>query len=201
MMSYIPSLTLPDAIFKTPAASILLPVGAGLLVGYYGRGTTQKTYMELKQPPYRPPPQVFGPVWTILYGLMGYGAYRAWNVGLSSLDPLKAEDTRVGATLYTIQLGLNLLWMPLFFYMKRPVEATADIFALTGTVGYLTYVWSKVDPIASYCLMPYVAWLGFASYLTVGVSHLNGWNLADKEKPRAQKEGDTKFVNEDPKAR
>jgi translocator protein len=194
-----PSITLPATIFNTPAVSILLPVGLGLLVGFYGRGTTPKTYMELKQPPYRPPPQVFGPVWTVLYGLMGYGAYRAWTVGMSSLDPLKVEDARRGATLYTIQLALNLLWMPLFFYLKRPIEATVDIFTLTGTVGYLTYVWGKVDPIASYCLMPYVAWLGFASYLTVGVGHLNDWDLANKEKPKAQKDGDTKFVNEDPK--
>ena len=48
---------------------------------------TQKTYMALKQPPYRPPPQIFGPVWTVLYGLMGYSAYRAWDTGMSSLNP------------------------------------------------------------------------------------------------------------------
>jgi translocator protein len=198
-MSYIPSITLPAAIFNAPAASILLPVGLGLGVGYYGRNTTKNTYMELKQPPYRPPPYVFAPAWTVLYGLMGYGAYRAWNVGMSSLDPLKVEDARRGATLYTVQLALNLIWMPLFFYMKRPVEATADIVALTGTVGYLTYIWSKVDAVASYCLMPYLGWLSFATYLTIGVSHLNGWNLKDKEKPVQQKEGETKFVNEDPK--
>lgn len=55
-----------------------------------------------------------------------------------------------GATLFTIQLGLNLIWMPLFFGLKRPIEATADIVALTGTVGYLTYIWSQVDTIAAW---------------------------------------------------
>jgi translocator protein len=183
-MSYIPSITLPAAIFEAPAVSILLPIGAGLAVGYACQDTTQKTYRALKQPPYYPPAQVFGPVWTVLYGLMGYGAYRAWNTGMSSFDPLKVEDARRGATLYTVQLALNLLWMPLFFYMKRPIEGTVDIFALTGTVGYLTYLWNKVDPIASYCLMPYLGWLTFATYLTVAVSHLNGWKLTDKEKPK-----------------
>jgi translocator protein len=156
--------------------------------------------MELKQPPYRPPPQVFGPVWTILYGLMGYSAYRAWTVGMSSLDPLKVENARRGATLYTIQLAMNLLWTPLFFYLKRPAEATADIIALDFTVAYLTYIWHKVDPIASYCLMPYLGWISFATYLTVGVSHLNGWNLKNKVKPKDQKQGETKFENEDPKS-
>ena len=56
---------------------------------------TQKTYLALKQPPYRPPPQVFGPVWTTLYGLMGYAAYRAWNTGISSLDPSMVSLTKV----------------------------------------------------------------------------------------------------------
>jgi tryptophan-rich sensory protein len=46
-----------------------------------------------------------------------------------------------GATLYTIQLGLNLIWMPLFFGLQRPIEATADIVALVGVTGYLTSVW------------------------------------------------------------
>lgn len=185
-MSYIPSITLPAAVFETPAASILLPVVAGLTVGYAGRNITKKMYQELKQPPLRPPPQVFGPVWTAIYGLMGYGAYRVWNIGMSSFDPSKVENARRGATLYTLQLVMNLCWMPLFFYMKRPVEATADIFTLTGVVGYLAYIWNKVDPIASYCLVPYLGWLSFASYLTVGVSHLNGWNLKIDEKPKDQ---------------
>lgn len=56
---------------------------------------TQKTYMALKQPPYRPPPQVFGPVWTVLYGLMGYSAYRAWDTGMSSLNPNVVALTKV----------------------------------------------------------------------------------------------------------
>merc|ERR1712093_941646 len=82
-----------------------------------------------------------------------------------------------GATLYTIQLGLNLVWMPLFFVAKRPVEALVDIVALTGTVGYLTYVWGQVDAVAGWALAPYLGWLGFATYLTAGVGHLNNWNL------------------------
>ena len=48
---------------------------------------TQKTYLALKQPPLRPPPWVFGPMWTTLYGLMGYAAYRAWYTGSASVNP------------------------------------------------------------------------------------------------------------------
>lgn len=117
---------------------------------------------------------------------MGYSAYRAWTSGMSSFNPATRELTKVGtkdetgaqhtnntsfhqqgATLYTIQLVLNLIWMPLFFHFKRPVEATVDIALLTGVTGYLTYIWGQVDVVAGWTLVPYLAWLGFASYLTV----------------------------------
>jgi len=201
MTSYIPSITLPSQVFATPAASILLPIVLGTSVGFSIRPVdTQRTYMALKQPPYRPPPWVFGPAWTILYGLMGYSAYRAWTTGMASLNPQTRELTKQGATLYTIQLGLNLLWMPLFFGLKRPVESMVDIVVLTGVTGYLTYIWGQVDIVAGWALVPYVSWLTFASYLNAGVGYLNDWNLADKEVPKAPttKPSTTKYVDEAP---
>lgn len=72
-----------------------------------------------------------------------------------------------GATLYTVQLGLNLLWMPLFFGLGRPLEATVDIVALTGVVGYLTQTWSQVDETSAWLMAPYLTWLSFATYLSV----------------------------------
>lgn len=72
--------------------------------------------------------------------------------------------------------------MPLFFGFGRVGEAAVDIFALTGTVGYLAYTWSQIDDVSAYCLVPYLVWLGFASYLTVGVGYLNGWRLEKKGK-------------------
>jgi translocator protein len=100
---------------------------------------------------------------------------------MSSLSPQVVEDTRRGATLYTLQLGLNLIYMPLFFGLGRPIEGMLDIVTLTGTVGYLTYVWSKVDKTAAYLMAPYLAWLGFATYLTAGTGHLNGWTMPSAE--------------------
>jgi len=200
MTTYIPSLTLPAVIFENPAASILLPIALGSAVGYSVQPKeTQKTYMALKQPPYRPPPEVFGPAWTLLYGLMGFSAYRAYTVGLSPLASLEKHLlTKQGATLYTIQLGLNLVWMPLFFMLKRPIEATVDIVVLTGVTGYLTYVWGQVDSLAGWALVPYLGWLGFATYLSAGVGYLNGWNIKDKEVAASPntKTTQTKYVDE-----
>lgn len=72
--------------------------------------------------------------------------------------------------------------MPLFFGAGRVAEATADILALTGVVGYLTYTWSHIDKVSAYCLAPYIAWLSYASYLSFGVGLLNNWSLERKEK-------------------
>ncbi|KAL8951131.1 MAG: hypothetical protein Q9222_002875 [Ikaeria aurantiellina] len=190
MTTYIPSITLPGAIFANPATSILLPLGLGLGIGYsVSPKSTQKTYLALKQPPYRPPPQVFGPAWTALYVLMGYAAHSAWSTGTTSINPNTVQLAKQGATLFTIQLGLNLIWMPLFFGLKRPIEATADITVLTGVTGYLTYVWSQVDSVAAWCMAPYLGWLGFATYLSAGAGYLNGWDFTDKE--RDMKSSDT----------
>ena len=122
---------------------------------------------------------------------MGYAAHRAWTVGTTSANPNTVALARHGATLYTIQLGLNLIWMPLFFRFGRPIEATADIVALTGTVGHLAYVWGQVDNVAAWTLAPYIGWLSFATYLCAGAGHLNDWRFDDKYR-MADQDGDSK---------
>ncbi|CAC9891845.1 unnamed protein product [Aureobasidium pullulans] len=205
MASYIPHLTLPSFIFEKPAVSVLLPVALGTAVGYSTRRelthalqtSTQKTYLALRQPPLRPPPWVFGPVWTLLYGAMGYAAFRAWSTAMDSFDAKKVLLAKQGATLYTIQLGLNLIWMPLFFSLKRPIAATVDIVALTGVTGYLAYIWGQVDEVAAWTLVPYLGWLSFATYLSAGCGYLNNWDFESKERSTAGKPKDTnKFVDE-----
>ncbi|KAL6869241.1 hypothetical protein ACO1O0_000565 [Amphichorda felina] len=183
MTTYMPSITIPQAVFLHPAASVALPIALGTAVGYSTRLLdTQKTYLSLKQPPLRPPPWVFGPVWTVLYGIMGYAAYRATNTGLSPFSsPDTIRTTRHAMTLYTVQLALNVVWMPLFFGARRPVEATADILGLAGVNGYLTYLWAGIDRVAAWCQVPYLGWLGFATYLCAGVGYLNGWDLSERE--------------------
>ncbi|KAL1884262.1 hypothetical protein VTK73DRAFT_3246 [Phialemonium thermophilum] len=190
MTTYIPHLTLPQAVFDNPAVSIALPIAFGAAVGFGTTPTeTQKSQLALRQPPYRPPPAAFPVVWTALYGLTGYAAYRAVHYGTS---PLRSAETirlaRHGATLYTIQLGLNLAFMPLFYAFRRPVEASIDLVALLGLNSYLIYVWSSVDRVASWCLAPYLGWLGFATYLSVGTGYLNKWNFNSKQIPKDEEQ-------------
>ncbi|KAA8573530.1 hypothetical protein EYC84_005115 [Monilinia fructicola] len=183
MTTFIPSLTLPAAIFANPTASILLPVTLGTAVGFaVSPKKTQKTYMALKQPPFLS--------WDTLPT-----AHTPPDYPLSP-PPKKHLLTKHGATLYTIQLGLNLIWTPLFFALKRPILATIDIVALTGTVSYLTYTWAQVDSVAAWALAPYLGWLGFATYLSAGVGYLNDWNLSDKEVEKSPEDKKTKYVDE-----
>lgn len=143
---------------------------------------TKETYLALRQPPLSPPTWIFGPAWTLLYGTMGYAAYRATNVGLSTFSSVETiATTKQAATLYTIQLALNLAWTPLFFGAKKPVAASVDILALLGASGYLTYLWGSVDEVSGYLMAPYLAWLGFATYLCVGIGYLNDWDLKPKD--------------------
>ncbi|KAH6898761.1 TspO/MBR-related protein [Thelonectria olida] len=180
MTTFIPSLTLPSGVFLNPAVSVLLPIGLGIASGLSAT-QTQKTYLSLKKPELYPPPWLFGPVWTVLYGLMGYTAYRATFNGLSPLNsPATISAAHEGMTLYTIQLGLNLIWTPLFFGFNRPILATIDIVSLLGVNAYLTYVWSSVDPVASLCQVPYLGWLSFATYLCSRIGYLNNWDLSGK---------------------
>lgn len=86
--------------------------------------------------------------------------------------------------------------MPLFFGLKRPIEATIDIIALTGVTGYLAYTWGQVDAVAGWALAPYLGWLGFATYLSAGVGYLNGWSIGDKEVEGSPKGKGTKYVDE-----
>lgn len=124
---------------------------------------------------------MFGPVWTLLYGTMGYAAYHATTSGLLDPRPEIRSLALVGTTAYTCQLGLNLVWMPLFFGLRKPALALADIVALTASVGSLAALWAKWDPVAAYLMVPYLAWLGFATYITAGVGVLNNWDISKPE--------------------
>ncbi|KXX77910.1 Translocator protein [Madurella mycetomatis] len=176
MTTYVPSFTLPEAVFTSLPASVLLPVALGSAIA---EKTEQQQSPPPKQPPLRPPASVFPPVWTTLYAMMGYAAHRAVNLGTSALNTSETiSAARHGATLYTIQLGLNLAWMPLFYGLNRPALATADAAALLGINSYLAWLWgTKVDGLSGWLLAPYVAWLGFATYLSAATGYLNGWDL------------------------
>ena len=123
-------------------------------------------YHLLRKPSFNPPSQVFGPVWTTLYGLMSWSAYRIWR------SPPSPERTRA-LVLWATQLGLNGLWSPLFFGKHKPRAALVDLVALATAIAAYIRVASKVDGVAARLMAPYLAWVGFAGLLNAEIVRRN----------------------------
>ncbi|KAF9884132.1 hypothetical protein FE257_002253 [Aspergillus nanangensis] len=178
------SVALPQELFASPILSVLTPITTGSLVGYLvNRRGTKKTYKSLKQPPFYPPAWLFAPAWTMLYGMMGYAAHHATMTGLAaSSSPIVRDITITSQALYTSQLVLNFLWMPLFFGLRRPGWALGDILLLGANVGVLLRSWWKTDRTAFWLMVPYGLWLGYATYLNASIGVLNRWTIGENEK-------------------
>ncbi len=123
-------------------------------------------YRRLRKPPFQPPPQAFGPVWTGLYATMAWSAWRIWKA------PPSAARTRA-LRLWWTQLALNAAWSPLFFGARRPKAALADLLLLTGAVVAYANAARRVDAGAAAMMLPYLAWLGFAGVLNEEIVRRN----------------------------
>jgi benzodiazapine receptor len=123
-------------------------------------------YAGLIKPPLNPPNHVFGPVWTVLYALMAVSAWIVWKTRPS---PCR----RRGLLLFCVQLGLNFLWTWIFFSRHQILTAFADILALWIAIFLTILTFRKMSVAASWMLVPYLAWVTFASYLNLAIWRLN----------------------------
>jgi len=145
------------------AAWLALVFAAAAMGGFFLPGDW---YARLQKPAWNPPNWIFGPVWTALYMIMAVAAWLVWKRG-------GFAGQRVALSLFLIQLLFNALWSPLFFGLRHPALAFVDILllwlALLGTV--ITF-W-KALPLAGALLVPYLAWVTFASALNFALWRLN----------------------------
>ena len=123
-------------------------------------------YTQLVRPGWAPPPSIFGPVWTILYALMGLTAWLVWRVG-------GFRAARSALTLFLVQLALNALWSWLFFAWHRGALAFADILLLWALIVATLIAFWKIRPLAGMLLVPYLLWVTFAAALNYAVWQLN----------------------------
>lgn len=145
-------------------------VGICLLVGALGAAVTAASvstwYTGIAKPSFNPPNAVFGPVWTVLYVLMAIAAWRVWR----STD----KDTARGPlTLFALQLALNLGWSVAFFGLRSIGLAVLVILALDLAVLATALRFRRIDGLAASLLVPYLAWIAFATVLNVAIWHLN----------------------------
>ncbi len=142
-----------------------------LLVGFLSSFATQSSvndwYVGLQKPSFNPPNEVFAPIWTVLYILMGIAAGIVWSKGFHHIW------VKTALYHFGFQLLLNALWSIVFFGLKSPFWALIVILALLSMI-MLTIRWFKVvSKRAAYLMFPYLAWVCFATLLNYKIWELN----------------------------
>ena len=143
-----------------------------LLVGVTGSLFTtadslSNWYAKLNKPPFNPPDWIFGPVWTTLYIMMGISAFIIWRKGLDD------KVIRIALSCFIVQLFFNAIWTPLFFGLRSPLLGLIDIVLLLNAIIVTIYVFSKISRPAALLLIPYLAWVSFATVLNASLYLLN----------------------------
>ena len=123
-------------------------------------------YKELVQPSWAPPAGAFGPVWTVLYILMGIAMWLVWREG-------QAPGLRAAVTLFIVQLCANALWSWLFFAWHQGALAFADVLVLLALIVATTAAFWRIHRLAAALMLPYIAWVCVASALTWSVWQSN----------------------------
>lgn len=124
-------------------------------------------YATLEKPFFSPPNWLFGPVWTVLYLMMGVSLY------LIAQHGWKKPKVRTALSYFGLQLVLNLLWSISFFGLRSPVLGLINIVLLWLAILLTIKKFNPLSKTASYMLVPYLAWVSFATLLNAAIWWLN----------------------------
>ncbi len=144
----------------------LLFVSVAAALGAQASRSAPVFYAELTRPAWAPPAWVFGPVWSLLYTLMAVAAWLVWR---ESAAPAR----RAVLGLFVVQLAVNALWSWLFFAWRDGGLAMLDVLLLLALVAATAWRFGRIRRAAGWLLLPYLAWVSFASVLTWTVWQLN----------------------------
>lgn len=162
--------SITQAAWGRTARQIAWPLGAVVIVSLLGQAATFPNlpwYAGLAKPSFNPPNWVFGPVWTALYVLMAYAAFRIMRLPAT-------PARRTALMLFWAQLALNAAWSWLFFAAHSPLLGLINIVPQVILVVATATAFIRLDRIAGICLLPLIAWVGFATALNIAVWWLNG---------------------------
>ncbi len=123
-------------------------------------------YLDLVRPWWAPPAWLFGPVWSVLYALMGVAAWLVWREN-------DDRRTRLALALFMAQLVANGLWTWLFFAWRQGAWAFAEVLLLWAMIVATIVVFGRVHRLAAALLVPYLAWVSFAAALNFSLWRLN----------------------------
>jgi tryptophan-rich sensory protein len=160
-----------NAIQKSSIWKLIISIAicefSGILSSILSSALMNPWFGSLNKPSWNPPSAVFGPVWTVLYILMGISLWLVWK----SDKPTNQKE--IAITFFTIQLFLNFWWSLLFFKFHSPALALIDITLLLILIVITMIHFFRISKTASYVLIPYVLWVAFASALNYSIWILN----------------------------
>ena len=143
-----------------------IPLMIGSIAGIITSKEIDEWFYELRKPEFNPPNEIFGPVWTILYILMGISLYVIW------VSP-ENDNRKKALWTFGIQLFLNFWWSIIFFSFHQIFIAIITIVALWAFIFYMIILFKKIKPAAAYLNIPYLLWVSFATILNISIWWLN----------------------------
>jgi translocator protein len=123
-------------------------------------------YAGLAKPSFNPPSWVFGPVWTTLYLLMAFSAWRILRLP-------GTPERRWALSLFFVQLAMNAAWSWMFFAANNPLLGLINIIPQLLIIIATVVAFYRLDRIAGSCLIPLAAWVAFATLLNFAIWKLN----------------------------
>ncbi|PIR74043.1 MAG: hypothetical protein COU35_04340 [Candidatus Magasanikbacteria bacterium CG10_big_fil_rev_8_21_14_0_10_47_10] len=147
--------------------ALALPQLAGIIGSIATAPAIDYWYASLNKPALNPPNWIFGPAWFFLFILMGIAWYLILQKGWHR------ERVRSASFLFLIQLAVNSLWSIVFFGFKSPGFALIVIIFFLPLIGFTTITFDRVDKRAAALLLPYMAWVAFATYLNAVIWLIN----------------------------
>ncbi|MFH0798112.1 MAG: TspO/MBR family protein [Candidatus Woesearchaeota archaeon] len=147
--------------------SILICQAAGWIGAIFTSSSVKLWYPYLAKPFFNPPSWVFGPVWTLLFLLMGVSLYIVWQNG--------SRSKYYGPAMFVFfaQLVFNIFWSVLFFGLKSPLAAFFEIIMLWSLIWAMIIVFRRISRTASNLQIPYLLWVSFAAVLNFCIYYLN----------------------------
>jgi len=156
----------PARDYTALALFIALNVAISALGGWATAGSVGTWYLTLDKPPFNPPNWIFAPVWSALYLMIAIAGWRAWRRSAGA-------QRRLALTAYAVQLALNLSWSFVFFGARLIGPALAVIAALLVAIVANAFLFWRIDRAAGALLLPYAAWVSFATLLNAALWRLN----------------------------
>lgn len=145
---------------------LVFTIGIGSLGAVFTAPEIPNWYAQLQKPFFNPPSWIFGPVWTLLYTLMGISLYQLWNAP-------PAKERKPALIFFFVQFTLNFLWSFIFFRLHEILLALFELSLMCGAIIGTIYLARKVKTSAAWLLVPYLCWVTFAGVLNFALWWLN----------------------------